>query len=161
MASGQGESRLRVIGDGERRGRKPFDRMAGFTRAAIETASELSGMGIGMAIGAQLMGNLLFEIAAAMAFLATDVHMFAAQREIRQIMIEPIARHALPSLGAVAARTVLAESAAMRILMARRAIAEIQAGELRKGRDFFIANFFRCRFFAMALRASRLLMAAG
>jgi hypothetical protein len=150
-----------VTGKREGRGREAFDRVARFARAAIEAPGKLSRMSIAVAIGAKLMSDLLFEIAAAMALLAPHVHVLAAQRKIRQIMIETIARHAFPSLGAVAAYAVLAESAVMRILMARHAVAKIQAGKFRKRCDFFIADFCLRRLFTMALHTCDLLMPAG
>ena len=150
-----------MIGKRETRRRELFDGVACFTRAAIGAMGKLSRMGIAMAIGAKLMGDFLFEIAAAMALLAAYIHMLAAQGKIRQIMIESIARHALPSIGAMTAHAVLAESAAMRILMARHAIAETQICKLRERCDLFIANFCLRSLLAMTLRARDLLMAAG
>lgn len=161
MSSGQSKARLCVIAKREDRRCESFYSMACFTRAAIEAASKLSGMSIAMAIGAKLMGDFLFEIAAAMALLAAYIHMPTAQREIRQIMIEAIARHALPTLGAVTAHAILAEPAAMRILMARHAIAKTQFCKLRKRCDFFIANFCLHSLLAMTLCARDLLVAAG
>ena len=118
-------------------------------------------MSIAVTIGAKLMRDFLFEITAAMALLAVHVHMLAAQGEICQIMVEAIARYSLPSFRAVAARTVLAESATMRILMTRRAVAKTQICKFRKCRDFFIADFGLCSLFTMALLTRSLLMTSG
>lgn len=147
MSARQGKSGLLMLCQRERRRRKALDRMAFFTGAAALAPEKLPRMRISVTIHAELMSKLLRKIAASMTFLAGQRRMFAAQREIGQVMIEAIARHLLPADCAVAARAVVAKSATMRIPMAGRAIIKSQSGELHERRNFFIANFCRGSFF--------------
>lgn len=109
--------------------------MAAFTTAFIDTPRELAGVRISMAIAAELVRQLFFEIAAGMAFLARRVLMPAPQREIRQIMIESAAANIFPVLGRVTLFALVAKTAAMRVLMARGAIRKRHAGILHKYPD--------------------------
>jgi hypothetical protein len=160
VAAGQGEARLAVLGECESRGLEPLHRVARLTRAAIEAAGELPGVLIVMTVGAKLMGDLLFEIAAPVTLLATHRHVPATQREICQIMIEAVARHVLPAAVVVTTDAVLAKAAAVRILMAWDAIGKIQPGEFCECRHLFLADFFRRGLFSMAFYAGHLLVAA-
>ena len=107
------------------------------------------------------MLDRLFEITARVASFTGHIHMAAAQRKIRQIMVELVARHFLPPVRAVTPHTVLAKAAAMRILVARHAVPKSQSGKLHKRGNFLGADLFRRGLLAMAFRAVHLLVATG
>lgn len=81
-------------------------------------------MFIAMAIAAELMRQVLFEIAARMAFFTGHAGVPSAQREIGQIMVERAAPNAFPTLGRMACRAAVAKTALVRVLMARNAISK-------------------------------------
>lgn len=75
-------------------------------------------------------------------------------------MIECAACDFFPAFGVVTLRTLISKTAAMRVLMTRRAVRKRQTGVLHKRRNRFIAGFFARRFFEMTLRARHEFMPA-
>lgn len=145
----------------ETRRNESFDGVATFATAFISAPGELSGMRICMAIATDLMGQLLFEISGSVALLARKVAMLAAQRKIRQVMIERVAANDIPTFRGMTFRTRITETAAMWILMTGRAVRKRQAEVLHKRRDRFITDFFPRDFFEMAFRARDLFVFPG
>jgi type III secretory pathway component EscU len=110
--------------------------VATFATALAGPSSKLAGVGVLMAISTKLMRQFLFEIAANVALLTLDAPVLAAQREVRQIVVESAGCYSFPIFGCMALYTVVAETAAMRVLMARNAIGKLQAGILHESSDF-------------------------
>ena len=149
-----------MLGQREARRHESFDGVTAFTAAFISAPRKLARMHVFMTIAAGLMRNFLFEVAARMALLARERAMLAAQRKIRHVMIKNAAANEIPSFGRMTLRTRISKTAAMRILMARRAIRKRQTGVLHKRGDRFIADFFARRFFEMTFRARHEFMPA-
>lgn len=122
MAAEQRESRLLMFRQSEVRRRKPFNAVTAFAAALVSALRELPGVRVLMAIAAELMRQFLFEIPAGMAFFTEHIDMLAAQGKIRQIVIERAGWNLFPTFRGMAFFAIIAESAAMRVLMARNAI---------------------------------------
>lgn len=122
MAAEQRENRFLMFCQHELRRHEAFHRMAAFAAAFVRAPCELCRVRILMAIAAELMRQFLFKISANVASFTEHFDMLAAQREIRQIMIERAGWNLFPIFRGVAFFAVIAESAAMRVLMARNAI---------------------------------------
>lgn len=161
MRAGQWKSRLLMARQRELRRRKSLDAVAAFTAAAIRPPGKLAGMRILMAIAAGSVRDLPFEIEAGVAAFTGQRPMPAAQRKIRQIMIESAGGNFLPILRGVAPAALLAEFTAMRILMAGRAIRKRQIGELHECRHRLLADALARGFFDVAFGAGHLPVAAG
>lgn len=122
MTAEQREDRFLMSCQRELRRHETFHCMAAFAAALVNALRELPGVRILMAIAAELMRQFLFEISARVAFFTEHVDMLAAQRKIGQIMIERAGWNFFPRFRRMAFLAVIAESAAMRVLMARNAI---------------------------------------
>lgn len=109
-------------------------------------------MRILMATAAKLMCKLLLEVAARVTFFTNDAAMPATQREVGQIMVERAARDSSPAFSIVTLRARISKAAAMRVLMARRAIGKLQPGVLHEGCTRFIAHLLACCLFEVTLR---------
>lgn len=117
-----------VIRLAERRRDEAFLVVAGATVSSVRTSFELPAMRVfGVAIAAELMGDGLTEIDTAVALTTSQSIMLSGQREVRRRMVEPV-RHTprLPAIRCVAASTILAKRALVRILMAIHTGTEIQ-----------------------------------
>jgi len=150
-----------MLGQRELRGHKPLDLVAAFASPFVGASRKLPGVRILMTVAAHAVCQAFFEIASAMAFLATHVQMPAAQRKCCQVMIEGALANARPAFCGMACRAGIAETSVMRIAMAWCAIRKRQASILHKSRDRFIANFLGGGLFQMAFAAGRRLMPAG
>jgi hypothetical protein len=146
--------------ESELRRNESFHMVATLATAFVHSPRELAGMHVLMAIAAKLMRQLLFEITAGVAFFASDLAMPATQWESGQIMIESAAANVFPTFGRMALRAGVAETAAMRILVARCAIRKRYAGVLHKCSDRLVANFFSRRLFGVTLGARDVLVFA-
>jgi len=138
-----------------------FDLVTRFTLAVIRPLRELSGMRILMAIYTERMSGLVAKMAVRMALLTRNLAMLAVQGEIRQVMIERTAGNVLPTLRVVALHAILAEAAAMRILMTRRAIVELETVEFCECCNRFVAHLLTRPNFRMAFATRNGLMPAG
>jgi len=122
VAAEQRENRFLMFHQCEARRHKPFNVMTALAAAFVGTSHELTGVRILMAIAADLMRQFLLKISANVTFFTERIDMPAAQRKIRQIVIECTGWNFFPSFRRVAFSAVIAESALMRVLMARDAI---------------------------------------
>jgi hypothetical protein len=122
VAAEQGENRFLMFDQCESRRHKPFDLVTALAAAFVSASHELAGVRILMAIAAELMRQLLFEVSAGVAFFTGHGAMLAAQRKICQIVIKCAGWNFFPRFRCMAFFAVIAESAAMRVLMARNAI---------------------------------------
>ena len=96
-----------------------------FAVAAIRPMLELSGMLIRVAIETSYERDFSFEILGLVAILASHSRMFAKQRIVGLAMVKTIRRkNLLPASSHVAACAIPAKTAAVGVLMARRAIVE-------------------------------------
>jgi hypothetical protein len=142
-----------MLGQRKLRRHKSLNRVAAFTTAFIGTPRELAGVRISMAITAELVRHLLFEIAASVAFLASNISMPAPQWEIRQIVIKRPAANIFPALGRMTLFAFIAKTSTMRILVAWCAISKRYTGILHKCGNRLVANFFSRRLFGVAFVA--------
>lgn len=106
-------------------------RVATLTGAAIKALRKLAIMEIGVAVGALGEAGHLFALGA-VAFVAGDPNVSAAQGIASLVMVELIALHIAPTGGCVATGAVAAEPAIMRVPVAICAGAKLQPRELLK-----------------------------
>lgn len=110
--------------------------VAGCAFALVRALGELAIVGIGfVAIHTLLEGDRLLEISIGVALRAIHGRMVPFQRKLRFRVVEPLIdqrqRYRLPARGAMAGLAALREAAAMRILVAVRALIKGNAYILR------------------------------
>lgn len=125
MFSEKRVSSLDMVRDGEMGGLPTGFVVTRFAVAGICPMGELSGVPIGVAIETVRERDFRLKVLGLVTGLASHGCMLAEQRIVGLAMIEPVGRkNLLPTAGDVAACAVAAKTAAVRILVTRRAVGE-------------------------------------
>ena len=129
--------------------------VAGFTSSLIWAVSELPGMGVGMAIGAageahDFEGEACRPLPRAMTLLALHCGVTSSERKSCGCVIESTGSHLAPSIGRVTAFATLSETSFVRIAVARRTGAKLQAGIVDEVRLILLVAFSTFHFLVQA-----------